>query len=236
MSYFIDKIVKYFFYIINKFYQNSKVYLLFHWKIRNFKKINIVIGASETKFTDWISTEQFFFDITSSKSWKRNFSGIKIDKLLAEHVFEHLTEDQIKAALFNAHNYLKKGGVLRIAVPDGYHPSKYVIDLVKPNGADQGSDDHKVLLNIDIFKKLLNKKLFSLVPLEYFDKYGLFHKNLYNDHNGFIKRSSKNYIGRFTESKKEYTKMINSVEKKLKPQFNKMNISYTSLLIELIKI
>lgn len=236
MKALIDKVSKHFVYLAKHFIFNTRVLLLFQWKIRNFKAIKVVIGASETNYKNWISTEQFFFDITSKQSWRKNFKDIKIDNLLAEHVFEHLTEDQIKSSLINAHRYLKKGGVLRIAVPDGYHPSKYVIDLVKPNGTDQGSDDHKVLLNIDKFKKLLNDKMFTLVPLEYFDKKGVFHKHLYSDDNGYIKRSSKNYIGRFTESKKEYIKMINSVDRKLRPQFIKMNISYTSLLIDLVKI
>ena len=38
----------------------------------------------------------------------------------AEHVFEHLTWDEARAALANISQYLKDGGRIRIAVPDGY--------------------------------------------------------------------------------------------------------------------
>jgi hypothetical protein len=44
------------------------------------------------------------------------------------------------------HEYLDTFGIIRIAVPDAYHPSGYVKELTKPGGSKPGADDHKVFI------------------------------------------------------------------------------------------
>ena len=205
------------------------------YKIKRSKKIRIIVGASNTFFKDWISTEKSFFDISDKDSWENFFKPESIDNILAEHVLEHLYEDDIKKTLKYAYNYLKTGGIFRIAVPDALHPSIYLEKLTEPGGPAPGADDHKVFLSVYKLEELAFKAGFKVKRLEYFDKGGVFHNEDFNYEAGYISRCAKNYKGRFTEDKKEFDKMINSVPTHLRNQFYDKNISYVSLLVDLIK-
>jgi len=196
----------------------------------------IIVGSNKKiDYPGWINTDKNTLDITKDKDWRYYFDDGSVDNVLAEHVFEHLNFDDGIMAFKNIFKYLKKGGVLRIAVPDGYHPSKYVRDLVEPGGLEPGADDHKTFYNIAMIKEIAQTVGFVLQPIEYFDQDGLFHSTEYGFDNGYIKRCSKNYQGRFTDSQDEYEKMINSIPENLRNQFYKNNISYTSLLVDLKK-
>ena len=50
------------------------------------------------------------------------FNEGSIDAILAEHVWEHLAEEEGLAAAKCCYRYLRPGGYLRVAVPDGFHP------------------------------------------------------------------------------------------------------------------
>ena len=205
------------------------------YKINTYRRINLVIGAGGNYFDGWISTDKDIFDIINPLSWEKKFKNKKIDNILAEHVFEHLNFRDVKKALFYIYNFLKVGGILRFAVPDGYHPSVYVRKLIKPNGLELGADEHKVVFNIDMVEKLAEENGFELDRIEYFDKNGVFHTKEFNFENGYISRCSKNYKGRFTDDQKEYNKLINSVPEHLRQQFIDNKISYTSLFVDFIK-
>lgn len=131
---------------------------------------------------------------------------------------------------------MNKKGVLRIAVPDSYHPSKYVYDLIKPNGLDTGSDDHKMMWNYNNLVKLANHVGFKTIKVEYFDGTGRFHYKRLDTTLGYISRSAFTYRGRFTDSQSEYLRMIKTVPKKLRNQFIDNDFSYTSLIIDCIKL
>lgn len=231
---FMTKVFNYLKYLTVELTKNVKTVLLFKWGLLN-DPLRVVIGASNTNFKGWISTEQFFFDITKAESWKKNFGARKIDNLLAEHVFEHLTEDEIKTTLSLACQYLKKNGIFRIAVPDCYHPSSYMIDLVKPGGLEPAATDHKISLTIDLFKQLLGNIKFIMKSVEYFDKNGIFHSQ-YSDENGYIFRSKAHYSGRFTNDIKEYNKLLAGVPKEKQKYFKSLGVSTTSLIVDLIKV
>jgi predicted SAM-dependent methyltransferase len=205
------------------------------YKINTCRKIKLVIGAGGNYFDGWISTDNDILDITNPLSWGKKFKNKKIDNILAEHVFEHLNFRDVKKALFYIYDSLKVDGILRFAVPDGYHPSVYVRELTKPNGLEPGADDHKVFFNIDMVEKLAEENGFELDRIEYFDKNGVFHTKEFNFENGYISRCSKNYKGRFTDDQKEYNKLINSVPEHLRQQFIDNKISYTSLFVDFIK-
>lgn len=230
------RILRHPFYLLSQLVMRVRILLFFYWGITFNNSLNIVVGACDTKYPGWITTEQFFFDITDKASWVKNFGSKKISKILAEDVFEHLTLPEIKRTLLYAGQYLEKGGSFRIAVPDGFHPSQYVIDLVKPGGLDEGADDHKVLLTIDVFKPLAKMYGYDLQAVEFFDKNGIFHSHGYTPVRGFISRSKANYKGRFTESSAEYKRFIESIPDSLKLQFIKNKITYTSLLVDLVKL
>lgn len=216
---------------ISNWWQRSKLTN----QIEESENIKLIVGASGTKQSGWLETEEGILDITNKTDWEKLLGKKKVKNILAEHVLEHLTQKEILATLENTFEYLAPNGVFRVAVPDGYHPSKYVIDLTKPNGLEPGADDHKVLLNIDIMKEMTRRVGFRLKPREYFDKDGYFHSTKWADRDGYVSRSSKNYKGRFTDDKGEYKKFYDSIPNKLRSQFVDKNMSYTSLFVDFLK-
>ncbi len=203
--------------------------------IKNNNEIRLNIGAALDRYKGWISTDITTLDITQESDWQYYFRENTLDSVLAEHVFEHLTLDDAKKSLRNINKYLKNGGVFRMAVPDGNHPSTYFIDVVKPNGLGHGSDDHKVLYNIDIAKELAEQTGFILQPIEYFDMSGNFQKNTFDEKNGHINRSSKNYNGAFKNNEVEFKKLNETIPDNLKHQFKHYKITYVSLFVDFIK-
>lgn len=204
-------------------------------KIYNSDKIKIVIGAGDTYYKSWLSSDKSIFDITNEKDWKFYFSKRKIDNLLAEHVLEHLTFEDTKKVLGLAYKFLNEGGIFRIAVPDAFHPSSYVRELTGIHGIEPGADDHKSHFSITDFEDMSSTIGFKLRKLEYFNNQGNFIRSEFNMENGYISRCSENYSGRFTQNRNEYEKMILSVPQNLQKQFFEFNISYTSLIVDLIK-
>jgi predicted SAM-dependent methyltransferase len=154
--------------------------------------IKIILGAGNTKYYGWLSTNQENINLIEEKNFKSILGNNLANNFLAEHVFEHLTLEQGKIATRNCCKYLKKGGVLRIAVPDGFFPNREYINSTKPSGHGAGAYDHKVLYNYISIKKIFDKNKFKLNYLEYFDEYGKFHEKKLSTRNGFIIRSKYN--------------------------------------------
>ena len=169
--------------------------------------VRIILGAGGTSYGGWISTDYPILDVTDEKSWYRLFQAVKIDALLAEHVFEHFTDDQIAAAFANAYRFLKNGGYIRIAVPDGYHPDLEYIEMVKPGGCGSGSEDHKQLFNYQTLSAQLEKAGFVVRLLEWFDEQGTFNSQEWKGEDGLISRSSR-YDERNIKSPLSYTSLI----------------------------
>ena len=172
------------------------------------KNISIIVGAGDTKYNSWIATDYPYLDITDLENIKKNFKKNEVDKILAEHVFEHLTlEDGIKS-IKNLKFLLKSKGAIRIAVPDGFNPSEEYIERVKPGGTGDGSDDHKILYNYKSLIRLFDED-FKIELLEYFDEKGKFIFNYYenNEKNGYIVRSRFNDL-RNTKDKIKYNSII----------------------------
>ena len=82
--------------------------------------LQVVIGGGQTSYEGWIFTDQDLLDITKPRHWRELFDPNSIDRLLCEHVLEHLSEQECVIALTEAYRHLKPGGLMRIAVPDGY--------------------------------------------------------------------------------------------------------------------
>src|SRR5437899_3798033 len=69
-----------------------------------------------------------------------------INNILAGRVWEHLSPEDAVKACNNCIAYLKDNGLLRIAVPDEFHPDADYIARVKPGGYGPEADDHKFCL------------------------------------------------------------------------------------------
>jgi predicted SAM-dependent methyltransferase len=98
-------------------------------KIRNNNPdLKIVVGAGGIYDEGWISTDKDNLNLLKESDWKRLFTKNLISLILAEHIWEHLTEEDSCTAARNCYRYLRRVGHLRIAVPDGINPDPKYID------------------------------------------------------------------------------------------------------------
>jgi predicted SAM-dependent methyltransferase len=193
---------------IYRSYLNKKKKLFFEQALRkNPSPLKIVIGSSGVFENNWIPSEEFFLNLLQPSTWSVYFKPSTIDMLVAEHVWEHLTPEQGKVAAQTCYTFLKPGGHLRVAVPDGFHSSQEYIDYVKPGGSGYGSDDHKVLYNYKTFSEIFASAGFTIKLLEYFDENGTFHAHDWNSPDGHIRRS-KRFDKRNSNGGLNYTSLI----------------------------
>ncbi|WP_406656579.1 hypothetical protein V7O62_12065 [Methanolobus sp. ZRKC2] len=188
--------------------------LILKVKLNSFppNNIKLIIGSGRRKYSGWISTDKKNLNIMSGDDWAYYFNKNSVDNILSEHVFEHFTEKECLKIFNYCHTYLKEGGCLRIAVPDGYNPNIDYIEYVKPGGYGCGSDDHKLLYNYETLSNLLNEVGFKAELIEYWDENGRFNFVKLTDDRGHIHRSKDN-----------------------DPRNKNGDLNYTSLIIDAIK-
>ncbi|WP_162426443.1 class I SAM-dependent methyltransferase [Pontibacter pudoricolor] len=169
--------------------------------------IKLVVGSGGIQIDGWILTDIDTLDVSNYEDWKRYFREGSVDTVFSEHVWEHLDVEQTDKANLNIYKYLKEGGRLRIAVPDGLHPKPSYIDYVKPGGNGPGADDHKILYTYKSMTESLTKAGFTVDLLEYWDEAGNFNFNSYDENYGKVMRSSKHDKSN-VGGKLEYTSLI----------------------------
>jgi predicted SAM-dependent methyltransferase len=196
--------------------------------------IRVIIGAGPHKIKGWLATDIDELNIIMDSSWARLFNVGSISRLLGEHVFEHLTLDEFHDALKNVYKYLKPGGFLRLAVPDAFHPSRYYYNLVKPGGLETPYE-HKLFFDYEMLSRIANDIGFEVRLLEYFDEKGFFHESEYNIDDGIILRCRKNNIGLDVNNPDVMLQFYASIPQTLRQQFIDYQITYTSLIADLIK-
>ncbi len=132
-----------------------------------------------------------------------------MDAILAEHVWEHLDPGQGLAAARNCFVYLKPGGRVRAAVPDGLHPDPAYRAHVRPRapGEESGDPDHRVLYDHRSFAALFEGAGFEVELLEYHDESGRFHEVEWSLEAGMIHRSRR-FDQRNAGGKLAYTSVI----------------------------
>jgi len=183
----------------------------FSRRVKIASPLRIVIGASGVFDGGWIPSDIQDLNLLRPEDWNRLFSRNSIDALLAEHVWDALTTEEGLQAARHCFQYLKSGGYLRVAVPDGYHPDPEYIEWVKVGGGGSG-DDHKVLYDYETLSRLFEGAGFKVELLEYFDENGKFHYREWDASAGKIHRSK-----RFDERNKNGT------------------LSYTSIILDAYK-
>ena len=146
-------------------------------------------------------------DITSMLSMKKVCALDSIDVFLAEHVWEHLSLAEGFKSKKDCYRFLKKGGRLRIAVPDGLHIDPCYIEHVRPGGSGSGASDHKLLYTYKILDKVLSEAGFTVDLLEYWDENGKFHYKEWDPELGKINRSCR-FDGRNVNMPLSYTSLI----------------------------
>jgi predicted SAM-dependent methyltransferase len=147
-----------------------------HAAIQGRGTLRVIVGGGHyLPYRGWHLTDQDILDIVEESHWSSLFGSRKLDNLLAEHVWEHLSVEEGCRAAELSFQYLRPGGVLRIAVPDGFHPDPAYIRAVEPGGTGKAALDHKVLLTYTSLAATLVRVGFDVELLEYWDENGTFH-------------------------------------------------------------
>lgn len=165
---------------------------------KKISKINI--NSNRRHSSGWLNTDKKTLDITQETSWlQNNIEKKSLNKILAEHIINKLEEKDIESVIQNFKQFIASDGLLRIAVPDGYHPDKEYIKKIKQK--------NNTLYNYKELIELFNKYGFVADVLEHFDENGNFHFKEWNKEDGFVKRSSR-YDKRNRKKKLSYTSLI----------------------------
>lgn len=154
-------------------------------------RVRIIVGACEDRYEGWIATDKGVLDLLRVADWAYYFESNSVDAILAEHVWEHFDCSAAIVAAQNCFKYLKPGGYIRVAVPDGLHPDEGYIDHVKPGGSGAGSKDHHVLYTFRTLETVFASVGFEITLLEYFDELGTFHYQEWSPADGMITRSKR---------------------------------------------
>lgn len=152
--------------------------------------LKIIIGAGEQAWPGWLPTHQEQLDLLDPDGWARSFGERRVDAFLCEHVWEHLTEEEGRAAAQLCYHYLKPGGFLRVAVPDANFPDEAYQIMVRGDvPPDHPAADHKIVYEHRLFVDVFASAGFMVDLLEYCDKDGRFHYHQWDPADGPIYRS-----------------------------------------------
>lgn len=172
----------------------------------------LVIGASGRYDEGWIPTEKDYLNLLRPEDWARFFPPESVAALLAEHVWEHLTAEEARIAAETCFTYLRPGGYLRIAVPDGLHPDPAYIATVEVQTQPDAlgllyRNDHRVLYTYHTARALFEAAGFRVEMLEYFDEGGNFQEVEWSERQGTIWRSRR-FDPRNRDGRLAYTSII----------------------------
>jgi predicted SAM-dependent methyltransferase len=154
--------------------------------------LQIILGAGEQRYPGWIVTQREDLDLLRPELWRERFGERRAAAFLCEHVWEHLTEDEGRAAARLCFDYLQPGGYLRCAVPDGFFPNaeyQKTVQVGGPGPADHPAADHKIVYSYPLFEDIFVAAGFEVDLLEYCDRRGRFHYNQWDISQGKIYRS-----------------------------------------------
>ena len=121
-----------------------------------------------------------------------SFGTRPADAFLCEHVWEHLTLEEGRAAAALCFEFLKPGGHLRGAVPDGNfrnEANRQLVQVGGPGPKDHPAANHKVLYDHRLFSEVLESAGFEVNLLEYCDDEGRFRHRPWDPAQGPIFRS-----------------------------------------------
>ena len=156
------------------------------------RPLRVIIGAGGQSWPGWIATDKTSLDLLRPELWSSFFGERRAEAFLCEHVWEHLTEDEGRAAAELCYSWLKPGGYLRCAVPDGNFPDPDYQRHARVGGPgpdDHPAADHKVLYDYHRFSELFEHAGFQVDLLEYCDERGRFHYHQWSIEDGPVYRS-----------------------------------------------
>lgn len=154
--------------------------------------LQVSIGAGEQQWDGWTPTQKADLNLLDPESFARWFGDRRADALLCEHVWEHLTEEEGRAAARLCFRYLIPGGWLRVAVPDANFPDpeyQRTVQVGGPGPADHPAADHQVVYDHRRLTAVFQEAGFEVELLEYCDHTGQFHAHRWDPQTGPIYRS-----------------------------------------------
>ncbi|GIN71893.1 hypothetical protein J14TS2_23680 [Bacillus sp. J14TS2] len=159
------------------------------------ENLKVVIGAGEyDNNSTWLQTQETELNLLKKADWEGKFTRNSLEAVLAEHVWEHLTyEEGVKAAR-TCFEFLKPGGYVRCAVPDGFFPNEdyqLSVQVGGPGPKDHPAASHKIVHNYKTITSMFEEAGFNVFLLEYCDERGKFHYNDWDEDQGFIYRSKR---------------------------------------------
>jgi len=179
--------------IIFKYFCYKYRYFKLKFLLNRNKKVKIILGAALTNQNGWLSTNEEWLDISNYKDWFRLFRGKQLVKrALAEHVFEHLSKEEMKNAFKLIYEHLCEEGTLRIAVPDGNHPDQTYRKNTGINGIGPDAADHKQFLSYETLENELKNVGFKCFHMQGYNSKGNLIVNELPSELGFIIRSRTN--------------------------------------------
>jgi predicted SAM-dependent methyltransferase len=174
--------------------QQGKNFVRFHLIKRRLRAAprRIVIGCGQWKQSGWVSTDVPLLDLLLPQTWERLVPPDSVDALLAEHVWEHLSLDEAQTAASVCRRFLRPGGFLRVAVPDGLHPDPAFRDYVRPGGTTEMG--HQVLYDYKLLQEVFASADFPPEKMrlrEYHDEEGREHFEDWAFEDGMVHRSRR---------------------------------------------
>lgn len=164
--------------------------------------MDLIVGAKQRNFPGWLSTDLRApgarLDVRRSDDWARAFPPDSIDRIVAEHVLEHITPREALAALCNARRHLKPGGHIRVAVPDANNPDPVYQEHSRPGGKGQAwarlffytadEPEHKTHFDYLTLSELMRRAGLEPRLLEWHNERGQFHRNPWRLEDGPVRR------------------------------------------------
>ncbi len=154
--------------------------------------LRVVIGAGTQSWPGWISSGKETLDLLCPADWEESFHRRRPDALLCEHVWEHLSESESRAAAALCYRWLAPGGYLRCAVPDGNFPDTAYQKTARvggPGPKDHPAAGHQVLYDHRSLTSVFICAGFQVELLEYCDGEGRFHYHQWSPEEGPVYRS-----------------------------------------------
>ncbi|MDW4525680.1 SAM-dependent methyltransferase [Rossellomorea marisflavi] len=159
------------------------------------EETKIVIGAGPYHNNPgWLHTDEQELDLLIEETWSTKFNEGSISAILAEHVWEHLTAVEGLEAAMRCYRYLRKGGYVRCAVPDGFFTDEeyqHIVQIGGPGPEDHPAASHKIVPTYKSLTEMFSQAGFEVKLLEYCDENGQFHASEWDEAKGVIFRSKK---------------------------------------------